>query len=100
MNGCRGLRGLTLAASPHPSGSCRPEDDCWRSDSGGEETGRCDDPDGLLPQRLRPHRLTALHGKPAAEMRPQHGALHQRHTADQRHLLLQQQDLDLNKRVH
>lgn len=78
---------LSSCAAPDP----RPEDHRGRSDPVGEEAGRRDDPDGLLSQRLRSHRPAALHGEPAAEMRPHHHTLSQHHLTfiQQQHFLLQ-----------
>lgn len=89
---------LVLSASPR--WSLRPEDHRRCSHTVCEEAGGRDDPNRLLPERLRPHRPAALHGKPAAEMRPQHSTLHQRQPAGQHLFLLQQQDLGLCEGLH
>lgn len=62
----------------------RPEDHRWRPHPVCEEALRRDDPDRLLPERLRPHRPAAFHGEPAAEVR----LLAHRHV--QRHQQLQE----------
>ena len=80
----------------------RPEDHRGSSHPVGEEAGGRDDPHCVLPECLRSHRPAALHGQPAAEVRPQHGPLHQQHgqqPQQQQHFPLQQQDLVLLGRV-
>lgn len=48
-----------MTISPFP----RPEDHCGSSDPVGEEAVRCDDFDGVLPQRVCFNWATAVYGE-------------------------------------
>lgn len=54
---------LTRTACP-----CRPEDHRGCFDSVSKEAVGRDDPDRLLPERVRANRPAAVHGEPAAEV--------------------------------
>lgn len=46
----------------------RPEDHSGGPDPVGEEAVGCDDPHGVLPERVRARGAAVVHGEPAAEV--------------------------------